>query len=55
MAELEVKRAAMIEAGITLGLTDPETVRLSQEVDRLHNEQMTAERAEKQMRGAHSA
>lgn len=38
--ELEFKRQRMIDAGGRLQLTDPEVVRLSQEVDALHNEHM---------------
>lgn len=38
--EMEFGRQRMIEAGGRLGLTHPETVRLSQEVDKLHNEHM---------------
>lgn len=45
--EMEFKRQRMIDAGERLGLTHPETVRLSQEVDKLHNEHMKIQMAAK--------
>jgi hypothetical protein len=45
MAELEVKRAQMVEVGMRKGFTDPETVRISQELDELHNEQLRIQMA----------
>jgi hypothetical protein len=36
--ELEAKRKQMIKVGMQLGLLHPETLKLSQEIDRLHNE-----------------
>lgn len=38
MIELEVKRKKMIEVGLKLGLSSSETLKLSQEIDNLHNE-----------------
>jgi Spo0E like sporulation regulatory protein len=35
---LEAKRKQMIEVGMQLGLSNPETLRLSQEIDTLHSE-----------------
>lgn len=43
--ELEAARKKMVEYGMNNGFADPETVRLSEVVDTLHNEQMSAERA----------
>ena len=43
LAELEAARAEMVNAGMTLGLSSPETVRLSQEVDRLLNQMQAIE------------
>jgi hypothetical protein len=42
--ELEAKRALLIETGTRLGLAHPETLKLSQEVDDLHNEYVYNER-----------
>lgn len=39
-AKFESRRAAMIEVGMAIGLTHPTTLRLSQEVDKFHNELM---------------
>lgn len=44
-AELEAKRKKMIEAGMRFSLAHPETIRLSQEVDELHNEYVCIERS----------
>ena len=41
--ELEAKREQLIEVGMRWGLSHPETVKLSQEVDELHNEHMRIE------------
>jgi hypothetical protein len=54
MAELEKKRAEMVEVGMSKGFTDPETVRISQEVDELHNEVMRWEIMQ-EMKGAKTA
>jgi hypothetical protein len=35
--ELEEKRKQMIEVGMQSGLSSPKTLRLSQEIDTLHN------------------
>jgi hypothetical protein len=35
--ELEKKREEMVESGMSLGFTHPETVKLSQELDELLN------------------
>jgi hypothetical protein len=40
MQEIEQKREQMVTVGMERGLTHPLTVHLSQELDRLHNEQM---------------
>lgn len=53
--ELEFKRQRMIDAGERLGLSDPETVRLSQEVDKLHNEHLKIEMAKKAEGRKHNA
>ncbi|MHC5534540.1 aspartyl-phosphate phosphatase Spo0E family protein [Priestia megaterium] len=42
-AELDANRQQMIEAGIRLGLLHPETIKLSQQVDELHNEYVRLE------------
>ncbi|MEV5027450.1 aspartyl-phosphate phosphatase Spo0E family protein [Paenibacillus sp. LPE1-1-1.1] len=47
--ELEAKRKQMIESGIRLGLSHLETLKLSQEVDELHNEHMRIQRSKKQL------
>jgi hypothetical protein len=46
-AELDTKREQVIEVGMRLGLSHPETVKLSQEVDELHNEHMRIELQQK--------
>lgn len=38
LKELEKKRQLMIKSGIEYGLQNPETIRLSKELDRLMNE-----------------
>lgn len=48
--DVEMKRAEMVEIGTRIGLSDPETVRVSQELDRLLNEHTAAVRAEKRGR-----
>jgi hypothetical protein len=35
----------MVEVGMRKGFTDPETVRISQELDELHNEQLRIQMA----------
>ncbi len=38
MAELEVKRKEMVDVGMQVGLSNAATLRLSQEMDLLHNQ-----------------
>lgn len=45
MKELEIKRAQMVDIGMKKGFTDPETVKISQELDELHNEQLRIQMA----------
>ncbi|CEG21540.1 Spo0E like sporulation regulatory protein [Planococcus massiliensis] len=40
MTDFEEKQALMIHSGLTKGLTHPETIRISQELDDLLNELM---------------